>query len=426
MQVKRVVALAALFVLVGAACRGGGGGGTSAGDISTDVGVEGRTIKVGELAPLTGPAALLGEALTLGHEVYWQYVNEELGGVGRDLSEGERFTVELVTRDTQYLPDKHVEQFNAIRDEVLAIGQSFGTPTTKAILPQLQDDPILTGPATLSAEWLPESYMFAAGAPYAVQYINAADYIVNELGEDPKAGIIYQDDDYGEEGLKGLEFAAEKFGFDVVAEATYKLGDQEFTAQVNTMKSNGADHVFLTAIPSAAGPIFGTAAQLGYTPRWIGQSPIWLNPVFRNPDLVPYISEHLLWVGDASCEWGQTGEGCEGMAEMVENLETYAPEQEPDIYFAFGYTQARILHEILEVAIGRTDLTRDGVITAFQSMRGVDIGGLLNPISYGPNCENRIPATASNIFEVDVEEPLAVKPIATVDSEAVDDFPFCP
>lgn len=424
---KRVVALAIVVLLAAAACRGGEEGGPGGdGELTVgNVGIEGRTIKIGQLTPLTGPVEVIGAPLTNGHRVYYEYVNEELGGVGRDLPEGERFQLESVERDTQYSPERHVEQFNAIRGDVFAIGQSLGTPTTKAILPQLEEDPILTGPATLSVEWLQFDYMFPAGAPYAVQIVNAFQHFVDE-GDEIQAGIIYQDDDYGQEGINGIEFAAEQFGFDIVARAAYKQGDQDFTAQVSQMRDAGATHVVLTATPSPTAGVLGTALSLGYEPKFIGQSPIWAGAVFRNEQLADYMRENLWWVTDASCEWGETGPGCEGMEEMLENIEAFAPNQEPDVYFQFGYTQAKLLHEVLEQAVANGDLTREGAIDAVADVRDVDIGGLLNPISYGPDCEDRVPVTASNIFRVDPEQPLAVTAEAEVDSDTLADYPFCP
>ena len=76
---------------------------------------------------------------------------EVLGGIGKNLAADKRYKVELVTKDTQYTPDGHVQQYNAIKDQVLMIAQSLGTPTTKAILPQVNEDKILTGAATLAS-----------------------------------------------------------------------------------------------------------------------------------------------------------------------------------------------------------------------------------------------------------------------------------
>jgi len=417
-------AAVALLTLVTAACRSGGP--SSRGDIETDFGVTADgEILLGELSPFTGGAEVIGEPLTNGHRVYFQYVNEVLGGVGADLSADQKFKVRLVERDTQYpRSDIHSQQYTAIKDDVLAIAQSLGTPTTQAILPQINTDMILTGAATLSAAWVKEKYVVPAGAPYQIQFINAAAYIVNELGKTPKAGIIYQDDDYGEEGLAGLRFAAEQLGFDIVAEATYRPGDEQFTTQVTEMRNAGADHVFLTALPTQALTITGTAAAMQYAPQWIGQSPTWINAFTQVPH-AEYLQQTYWLVTDGACQWGETGEGCEGMQEMLDNIERFSPDQAPDIYFQFGYTQARIFHQILERAIERGDLTRAGLVEAFESLTDVDMGGLLNPISYGPDCEDKIPATASSINAVDAGEPAGLREIATVDDEAAQNFPFC-
>lgn len=420
----RAVAFAAAILMLGAvACRSG---------VSTGVGVdaESRTIKLGELTPLTGAAAVIGLPLTEGHKVYFKYVNEVLGGIGKDLDKDKRYKVELVIRDDQYpLTDIHVQQYNAIKDQVLMIAQSLGTPTTKAILPQINEDKILTGAATLASAWLKEKYVIPAGAPYPAQFINAAQYLKDQ-GVTPKLGIIYQGDDYGEEGVKGLEFAAQKFGWAAPVKKSFKPADAAgeaslFLPAVKAMKDAGVDTVFLTSTPSVTGKALGVAATLKYAPRWIGQSPTWIGALAKSP-VGPYLQQRLWVVTDASCEWGDTGPGCDGMKELLDNVKKFAPNQAPDYYFIFGYTQARIVHQILEKAVADGDLTREGVVKAFESLSDVDMGGLLNPISYGTKCEDKIPVTASSIFSVDPTAPTGLKRfVAKIDSPAIKDFPFC-
>lgn len=414
-----VTLAAALLLVVATGCR-------SAGEVKTAIGVDSatRTIKVGELTPLTGPVAIIGKPLTRGHEVYFQYVNEVLGGVGKDLDKDKRYQVQLVTKDTQYVADVHVQQYAAIKNEVLLIAQSLGTPTTQAILPQIRNDKILTGAATLASVWLKEKYVVPAGAPYPAQFINAAQHL-KDSGAAVKAGIIYQDDDYGAEGVKGLEFAAKEFGFPIVARATYKVGDQQFLTQVKSMKDKGASHVFLTSVPSATGTILGTAATLQYAPRWIGQSPTWIGALAKSK-VAPYMQQTMWVVTDASCGWDETGAGCEGMKELRDNVARFAKDQAPDYYFIFGYTQARIIHQILEKAVADGDLTREGVVKAFESLRDVNMGGLLNPISYGTTCEDKVPVTASRIWSVDPAAATGLKTtVQSVDSPAVKKFAFC-
>ena len=415
----RAVAAFTVLALVATACRT---------EVKTSVGVEGKVIKLGEITPLTGEVAVIGKPLTRGHEVYFQYVNEVLGGVGQKLPKEERYKVELITVDSQYRPDVQVQQYNAIKDKVLMIAQSLGTPQTKAILGQINEDKILTAAATLASDWPREKYVVATGAPYPAQVVNAAQYL-KDKGITPKAGLIYQDDDYGLDGLKGLEYAAKQFGFQIVAKATYKTTDTALGAQVTAMRTAGADYVFLTTTPSATGRILGAAAALNYTPQWIGNSPSWIGALVgtaaQPSPLVPYLRQYVWVVTDAQCAWGETKEGCEGMKELLDNHQKFGKDQAPDYYFIFGYTQARVVHQILEKAVEQGDLTRAGVVKAFESLKSVNMGGLLNPISYGTACKDKIPATGSTIWKIDPAQPIALARVATIDSAAIKQFPFC-
>src|SRR5713226_9725352 len=177
MRATRSLALLTVALLSIAACRGADAPVASQGPIKTGVGVEGQTIKLAELTPLTGSVALIGKPLTRGHEVYFQYVNDVLGGVGKNLPKDQRYKVELVTLDTQYLPDIHVKQYNAVKEKVAVIAQSLGTPQTKAILQQIRDDKIVTGAASLSADWFKEKYVVANGAPYIAQVADGREYL---------------------------------------------------------------------------------------------------------------------------------------------------------------------------------------------------------------------------------------------------------
>lgn len=415
----RWVALMVIVILTATACRQ---------EIKTSVGVTGRVITLGEITPLTGAAAIIGKPLTRGHEVYFKYVNDVLGGVGQKLPAAERYKVELITLDSQYRPDIQVQQYNALKDKVLMIAQSLGTAHTNAILPQINEDKILTAAATLASDWPKQKYVVATGAPYPAQFINAAQYL-KDKGITPKAGIIYQDDDYGLDGVKGLEFAAKEFGFQIVARATYKTTDTAFAAPVTAMKAAGADYVFLASTPSFSGSILGTAAALAYAPQWIGLSPSWAGALVGTADkpspILAYLQKSYWVATDAQCAWGDTKVGCEGMKELIENHKKFGGDQAPDYYFIFGYTQARVVHQILEKAVEQGDLTRAGVVKAFESLKSVNMGGLLNPISYGPECKDKIPATGSTIWRIDPAQPIALASVATLDSPAVKKFEFC-
>ena len=428
MRARTIFALLTVAALSVAACRVGEVAPTP-GPIKTGIGVVGQTIKLGELTPLTGTVAIIGKPLTRGHEVYFQYVNDVLGGVGKNLPKEQRYKVELVTLDTQYLPDVHVQQYNAVKEKVLAIAQSLGTPQTKAILQQIRDDKILTGAASLSADWFQEKYVVPNGAAYIAQVANAVQYLKDQKIT-PKLGLIYQDDDYGNEGVLGLEYASKAAGFSIIARATYKPTDTEFTAQVNTMKQAGADYVFLTTTPTPTGRILGAAAALGYAPRWIGNSPSWIGALVGTKEkpspLVPYMQQNFWVVTDAGCGWADVGKGCEGSKLMQDNLAKYASDQVPDYYFSFGYVQAMGFHAILEKAVEMRDLTREGIQKAFENVSSVDTGGLRLKLGYGPTCKDKVGVTSMTIWKVDTTQPIALASVANIDSQLAKDYKYCP
>src|SRR2546425_13352714 len=126
-MLKRLVALMTIGMLAIAACRSGPAEGPSptVAAIKTGIGVEGQTIKLAELTPLTGSVALIGKPLTRGHEVYFQYVNEVLGGVGKKLPKEQRYKVEIITLDTQDLPHIHGQQDHAVQEKVALISHAI-------------------------------------------------------------------------------------------------------------------------------------------------------------------------------------------------------------------------------------------------------------------------------------------------------------
>ncbi len=393
----RFFALAGVAAILLAAC---GGETKPAAEIKTDFGVVGKTIKLGELTPLTGPLAVIGKPLTKGHEVYWQFVNDQ-GGVGG-------YKVELITKDSLYKPDVHVQQYNAIVNDVLMIDQSLGTPTTQAIKDLAAKDKILVSAATLASSLAREKYLILIGAPYRLQVENAFEYVTKTLGKsNPKTFLIYQDDDYGIDGQKGYQESISAYGLNDVGQRSYKTGDRDFTAQVNEAKSKSAEYVFLVTTPTETGGIIGKAASLGYKPKWLLQSPGWSPALLKSLVKDILVADALTFVDTA--EWGDTSKP--GMKEMLDNMKKYAPEQEPDGFFLFGYTQAKITHAILKKAIERRDLTRDGMLKAKESLKNIDLGGLLPPLSYGTTTDQRVPDRASRAWKVDPAHPTGLAPI---------------
>ena len=404
MTARKIAALAAVaaLALVGAGCGqdddedSGGGGGSSA-EVKAVPGFDGKTIKLGILTPLTGPVAVIGEPLTAGNEVYFEAVNKQGGIAGK-------YKIETEQADTQYAPDKTVQQYNRLKPDVVAFTQVLGTAPTLAVLPQLKRDKALAAPASLDATWVREENLLPIGGPYQIQAINALDYYINEAdGKGKKICSLIQDDAYGEAGQEGVDFAAEKLGFEVVETQRYKTGTKDVSGQISRLRSAKCDAVFMVSVPSDAGTVWGTAAQVKFAPRWIAQSPSWIDELGASK-LAPYL-EQTTWIAAEGTEWGDTS--VPGMAEMVKNVEELRPDQEPDYYFAFGYNQARAMVAVLEQAVENGDLSKEGILQASKDVGTVSFEGLTGDYQYG-EAADRNPPRESTIFKVDPKKPFGL------------------
>lgn len=420
MKRQGLAALAAVaaLALVGAGCGQdadeGGGGGGNAGAPKSVPGFDGKTIKLGVLTPLTGPVAVIGEPLTAGNEVFFEAINQKGGVAGK-------YKIEVEQADTQYAPDRTVQQYNRLKSQVVAFTQVLGTAPTLAVVPQLKRDKMLAAPASLDAFWVREENLLPIGGPYQVQAINALDYYIKQDdGEGKNICSLIQDDAYGEAGQAGVDFAAEKLGFEVVETQRYKTGTKDVSGQISRLRAAKCDAVFMVSVPSDAGTIWGTAAQAKFAPRWIGQSPTWIDELGKSP-LAKYLQQ-TTWIASEGTEWGD--QEVPGMAEMVKNVEQLRPKQEPDYYFAFGYNQARAMTAVLEKAVENGDLSREGILQASKDVGTVSFDGLTGDYKYGA-AEQREPPRSTTIFEVDPEKPfgLATKEY-NYESEAAKEFKF--
>jgi ABC-type branched-subunit amino acid transport system substrate-binding protein len=416
---KNVLWIAALVALAlagcgGAADEGESGDGGEAASLKNVPGFDGKTIKLGVLTPLSGPVAVIGLPLTAGNEVYFDYVNSEGGIAGK-------YKVELVQEDTQYSPPKTVQQYNKVKGDVVAFTQVLGTAPTLAVLPQLRSDGMIAAPASLDALWVREENLLPVGGPYQIQAINALDYYVNQAdGKGKNVCSFIQDDAYGEAGQAGVDFAAEKLGFKVVDTQKFKVGDKDVTGQIQRLQRSKCDAVFLVATPTDAGTIWGTAAKLGFAPRWIGQSPSWIDELGTSP-LAEYLQK-TTWITAEGTEWGD--EEVEGMTALVDRVKQFKPDQDPDYYFTFGYLQGQAMTALLEKAVELGDLSHEGLMKASQELGDVSFDGLSGDYTYGP-AEQRNPPRTTTIYEVDPDKPFGLGTLEyQYESDAAKEYEF--
>ena len=344
--------------------------------LQADVGVDttAKVVRIGTLNDESGPAAAIGKPYALGKRVLAAQVNAGGSGI---LPEG--WTVELVERDHGYNPQNAVQAFNEIKDQVLFFGTSFGTPNTLPLRPMLERDGIIAFPASLSSKMAEFAFTPPAGPSYAIEAQRAMDWVVEQAGgaENVKAGIVYQQDDYGGDGLEGWQQAATAHGVTVVSEQTVAPGQKDFAAVVTALKDAGATHVLMTTLPSATGPIVGTAAQLQYMPVWVGNTPAWIDSFF-NPEVIPpVVFTNFYWVQGLPY-WG---EAVPGMDAFTAAYDTHGAALGPkNTYVLMSYVQGLVQFHALRRSIESNDVTRAGYKAALNGVKGFDAGGLVQPV----------------------------------------------
>ena len=386
----RVAACAALATAVAACGTGGSGSSNSSApaQLQTGPGIDtsAKTITIGIITPLSGPAAVIGKPLTEGNEAYFKHINDN-GGING-------YKINFVEKDDKYNPQTHVTLYNELAPQMAIFGQSLGSPTTAAIEPLADSAGIVVGAAAQSSAFVNDKVMAVIGTPYAIDMANGIDYVVNQTSnKSAKIALFYQNDDYGADGLKGYTAAKTAYNFNDVGKVTYNATDTDFTGQAQQLKALNADYVFVTALPTAFGKLAGTAHALGYHPHWVLQGPAWSEYLMTQDGsstgtkgpLFPLLAGAAggsTWVLGYEAAWGDTSAA--GMSQFLADHDKYFAAQPPDGYYMYGYCQAEMEVAILKKALANNDLSRSGILNAKLNLGPVDFGGLIPSLTYTP------------------------------------------
>src|SRR5690349_8721276 len=223
-------------------------------------------IKLGQTMPYSGPASAYGTIGKL-HQAYFKMLNEQGGINGRKIN--------LISLDDGYSPPKTVEQVRKLveQDEVLALFQTLGTPSNSAIhkyvnakkVPHL----LLATGATKWAD--PKNYPWTLGfnLSYQAEGQIYAKYLLKNK-PDAKIAILYQNDDYGKDVLKGVKDGLGAAGAKmIVAEATYEVSDPTVDSQIVTLQGSKADTFINITTPKFGAQAVRKAFDSGWKPLHI-------------------------------------------------------------------------------------------------------------------------------------------------------------
>ncbi|WP_216829840.1 ABC transporter substrate-binding protein [Alkalihalobacterium elongatum] len=232
------------------------------GELNLSQGVTDDEILIGHLGPQTGPAGFY-DYVRQGIDLYFNYINENGGVDGRQLK--------LVAYDDQYQPAKTVQMASRIveQDQVFAILGQICSPCIAAVKDYYEEVgvPVLLMQAG-AKEFVepPIANFFGAGlVNYRYEAKVLLDYAINELDAE-KIAVVYQNDDFGKEGLAGVLEGIENYSnAEIVTEITYVSGDSDLSSQAQKLKESGADAVIVYGLSNPLASLKREMHRIGLT-----------------------------------------------------------------------------------------------------------------------------------------------------------------
>jgi ABC-type branched-subunit amino acid transport system substrate-binding protein len=315
-----------------------------------------------QLTDLSGVFAPLASVITQAQEMYWKQKGEVCGR-----------TVELVNKDAAYDVQKAVSLYRDTEPDVAAISQIVGSPIIAALLPSLEQDSMLTVAAAWPPAFLDVEQLAIIGASYDLEAINGIEWMMENKGlkEGDAIGDLYFEGDYGEGGLIGVKYAAEKHGLKVV-EQKIKATDEDMSAAAATFKREGVKAIWVTTAPTQLASLAGVAASIGL------DVPIGTNgPVFAPQLLDTPVGDTLdknVTVFNSGAVYASDNPEVSKVA--ADYAKAY-PKGVPQQAVMTGWGEAQVMNAVLEKACENKDLSREGLVKAFRELDAVDTGGII-------------------------------------------------
>ncbi|MEH2525135.1 MULTISPECIES: ABC transporter substrate-binding protein [unclassified Bradyrhizobium] len=354
-----------------------------------DTGATDTEIKIGNIMPYSGPASAYG-VIAKTEDAYFKKINAEGGINGRKIN--------FISYDDAYSPPKTVEQARKLveSDEVLVVFNPLGTPPNTAIQKYLNSKKVpQLFVATGATKWNdPKNFPWTMGwqPNYQSETQIYAKYILKNK-PDAKVGILYQNDDYGKDYLKGFKDGlGAKASSMIVLEESYEVSEPTIDSHIVKLKASGADVFINITTPKFAAQAIKKNAEIGWNPlHFLNSVSSSIGSVikpagFENAQGI-ISSNYLKDTSDP--EWKNDP----GMKAFDEFLAKYYPEANRiDSFVMYGYTVAQGLVHVLK-ACG-DNLTRENVMKQAASIKGLEIGSLLPGIKVNTSATDFAPISA--------------------------------
>lgn len=325
------------------------------------------TVKVGLTGPFSGGLSLLGQSVRDGVSVALAELNDA-GGVGG-------VTLELIAEDDGYEPMRTIASARKLveEDKVVALLAPIGTAPSAALIPFVTESktPLLFPYAFSHSLTTPvHRDIFTTLPEVRVQMLVLADYILKELKQ-TKVAAIYQNDDFGQDAVAGLDERFGKANLPMV-KLPFDRGTTNFSGVVAQAKEAGVEHVVFLGIPKDAALVLREMNNLGWKPQFSGHNALGDPQTFK-------LAGPLIEGAIAVAVMEPLDSDKPAVKGFLAAQQKYKPGATPTSYSMHGYQAGKLFAEVLKRTNGKTD--EASIVEALEGVKDYDTG-LMAPLTF--------------------------------------------
>jgi ABC-type branched-subunit amino acid transport system substrate-binding protein len=332
-------------------------------------GVTDAEILVGQWGPQTGPAAPWG-AVARGTGLLFKGINDDGGIQGRK--------IKYFLRDDSYQPAKtkaigkeFVEQIGVFA-VVGGVGVACGMTNRDYFM---ENKVVWVAPATGVYNWIQpfQKYIFPIYPLYDDEAFALTRFLYEKMNL-KKIAVFYQNDDYGKQGLMGVERYVKAKDLQLVATISAEVTDRDLSSHALKLKDSGAEAVVMWAMPTHGALLLGECAKIGFKPQWATSNTL------SDAPLMMQITKGL-WVGMIHSNFGEVPDSNHPLMVKYRSWhQKYEPKERWGVFYYAGILFAEPLVEGLKRA-GK-NLSLETFVKAMESLK--DWQGIGGPITFTP------------------------------------------
>ena len=345
-------------------------------------------IRLGALVDTSGPFGPRDEAALAGAQAFWQHVNDE-GGVTHKPEDGieAAFDVDLDTfvEDAASPTTTHLDAFDEIEPDVLALALSTSVTATVELLPRLQQAEMATVPLDVWSGWEFEPLVAESGANACLQALDGLDWALAETGGDitdiDHVVAVHTTDEVGQDVLAGVERWSDpdaeggdppRVPFEPTDHAVEVEPDGEVTEAVDLIDDLRPEIAVLAVSPDQLATIATETADRGWDGLLVGTASTYEPSILDDPTVAESLDGRLVRVGTV----GPLTQGGEAYIDMRTSLGLGEDRQvdaddgriPPNDAWIAGWVSQYPLHLALKEAIAAGDLTRAGFVHELEAL----------------------------------------------------------